>query len=161
MPDGMIKMRKQSFRLKRIPLPEQTKPKVLEHNGSLASADHRAEAVSIVHQTVSGQGAVHIQVQIEALEAAKLAAAAIVKNSRYMFMLMSVVMATNCDRNHCRRPYLQHHQPCAGPSLTEPRGRPSPAWRVWITSACEYSIQLRKRTPAQSTCWALQSPPGP
>jgi hypothetical protein len=34
----------------------------------------------------------HIQVQIEALEAQKLAAAAIVKNSRYM--LMSVVMAT-------------------------------------------------------------------
>ena len=33
----------------------------------------------------------HIQVQIEALEAQKLAAAAIVKNSRYM--LMSVVMA--------------------------------------------------------------------
>jgi hypothetical protein len=34
----------------------------------------------------------HIQVQIEALESQKLAAAAIVKNSRYM--LMSVVMAT-------------------------------------------------------------------
>jgi hypothetical protein len=34
----------------------------------------------------------HIQVQIEALEAQKLAAAAVVKNSRYM--LMSVVMAT-------------------------------------------------------------------
>jgi hypothetical protein len=33
-----------------------------------------------------------IQVQIEALESQKLAAAAIVKNSRYM--LMSVVMAT-------------------------------------------------------------------
>ena len=42
--------------------------------------------------TINRLERLHIQVQIEALEAQKLAAAAIVKNSRYM--LMSVVMAT-------------------------------------------------------------------
>jgi outer membrane protein TolC len=43
----------------------------------------------------------HIQVQIEALKSQKLAAAAIVKNSRYM--LMSVVMATIARRQSPRQ----------------------------------------------------------
>jgi hypothetical protein len=53
---------------------------------------------------------------IEALEAQKLAAAAVVKNSRYM--LMSVVMATIATTITAAGLVFQYHQPCQSPSLS-------------------------------------------